>query len=571
MECFWSDLSKHPQCPHGPTLLFGTNEKGKLEKFYACSACRDRKTCKFYLKAGEKLTKKEALKWEKERKQYVSRYHHRPLYLKFNEAMGLLPDRRFYCHTCEQLVLKNEKDELSNHKGHDLKEGLTDYEMKHPTEFLKPLNNAKQEAQYFFSKQSTEDIVNILLKLGAKQVLCIGTPKIYEYISEKYEDKISSLLLDLDARFHNFFGPLNYCWYNLMNNHFFDEYAVNVFKDFMTLNEGKDTYLICDPPFGGRVEAISWTMKRISDLHKKWNNIEDESDGLKILFIFPYFMESIMKQKSNPPGISGGLKDLRMTDYKVAYENHSLFVMDSNTAKLSPIRIFTNVPLNFFELPKSSGYKYCKNCKKWVSKENKHCKKCKECASKNGLTYKHCDICKRCVKPYWEHCKTCNRCALIEHSCGQRPKVGRCFKCNEPGHTEKECGINVTEVEKVNKHKATDEELSNTVKKEKIDSTHVLNNNEVERIEKESNINVTKIKKVNKRKATDEKKLTNNDKKQKVDSTRESDEKESKPSIKNKLKTKGTKAEIKVESKAKLHNPSNNIARRKAKRIKRIA
>lgn len=220
-----------------------------------------------------------------------------------------------------------------------------------------------------------------------------------------------------------------------MNNHFFNESAIHVFKDFLMQNKGKHTYLICDPPFGSRVEPISWTIKKISEFHKKWNNIENESDCLKIMFIFPYFMESIMKQKSNPPGISGGLKDLNMTDYKVAYDNHPLFLNDSNGTKLpSPIRIFTNIPLNLVELPKSNGYRYCKKCQKWVGKENKHCKKCQECTSKNGLTYKHCDICKRCVKPYWKHCETCKRCIVAKHLCGRKPKVtGKCFKCNEIG------------------------------------------------------------------------------------------------------------------------------------------
>lgn len=200
-------------------------------------------------------------------------------------------------------------------------------------------------------------------------------------------------------------------------------------------NGGKDTYIVCDPPFGSRVEPISWSIKKISELHKKWNNIEDENDNLKIMFIFPYFMESIMKQKSNPPGISGGLKDLNMTDYKVSYNNHPLFITDSKDTKLSsPIRLFTNVSLNLVELPKAYGYRFCKICQKWVAKENKHCKKCQECTSKNGLTYKHCDICKRCVKPYWKHCETCTRCVVMKHLCGQKPKVvGKCFKCNEPG------------------------------------------------------------------------------------------------------------------------------------------
>lgn len=161
--------------------------------------------CKFYLKENEKLTKQQAAKWEQQKKQFVNRYHHRPLYVRFNEIMNATPENRCYCYTCEQLISKTEKDMMINHKNHDIKEGLTDYEMKHPTEILKPLENSRQEAQYFFTKQSTEDLVNILVKLKAKQILCIGTPKIHEYILEHHEDTLSSLLLDFDGRFVSLF------------------------------------------------------------------------------------------------------------------------------------------------------------------------------------------------------------------------------------------------------------------------------------------------------------------------------------------------------------------------------
>ncbi|XP_076229186.1 rRNA N(6)-adenosine-methyltransferase ZCCHC4 [Nomia melanderi] len=478
MECFWSDLSKHPQCPHGPTLLFGTYENGKLEKFYVCAACRDKKLCKFHLKEGEQLTKQQAAKWEKDKKEYASRYRHRLLYLTFHEIMNLSPEKRNYCYTCDKLLHSHDKNK--SHNDHSVKEGITDHEMKYPTELLKPLENSKQEAQYFFSKKSTEDITNMLIKLGAKQVICIGAPRIHEYVLDKYEDQMSSLLLDFDGRFHNFFGPLNYCWYNLLNNHFFNENSFHVFKDFMMQNEGKNTYVICDPPFGSRVEAMSWTIKKLSDLHKKWNNITNENDCLKIMFIFPYFMESLIKQKSNPPGISGGLKDLQLTDYKVCYENHPMFVGNPKNNKLpSPIRIFTNIPLHLLELPESDGYKYCKKCRRWVSKENKHCKKCNDCTSKNGTTYVHCNVCERCVKPYWKHCKTCKRCIAAQHVCGQKPQItGRCFKCNELGHTEKECNVNernrdrVLISTKVKKRKAnSDIKSEKNVKKKKLNDS----------------------------------------------------------------------------------------------------
>lgn len=193
-------------------------------------------------------------------------------------------------------------------------------------------------------------------------------------------------------------------------------------------------YLICDPPFGGRVEPISQTLKHISDLHKKLNKIIDSKDELKILFIFPYYMEAIMREKSNPQNIGGGLKELKMTDYKVGYDNHPLFVLKANSEKQSSqVRIFTNIPLELVKLPEEDGYKYCKRCNRWVAPENKHCKLCHSCTSKDGRRYRHCKLCERCVKPTWEHCRKCKRCTLPTHKCGQKLNIGSCFKCNKTG------------------------------------------------------------------------------------------------------------------------------------------
>ena len=50
----------------GPTLLFERyiSEGTSSERFYACSACRDRKDCSFYQRENEKFSEEK----EKERK-----------------------------------------------------------------------------------------------------------------------------------------------------------------------------------------------------------------------------------------------------------------------------------------------------------------------------------------------------------------------------------------------------------------------------------------------------------------------------------------------------------------------
>lgn len=48
----------------------------------------------------------------------------------------------------------------------------------------------------------------------------------------------------------------------------------------------------------------------------------------------------------------------------------------------SPVRIFTNIPLNKLILPSNEGYRYCDICEYWVSEENQHCPQCNKCTSK---------------------------------------------------------------------------------------------------------------------------------------------------------------------------------------------
>lgn len=182
----------------GPTLLFGRYVDNELNKFYACSACRDRKLCKFYLKYGEELSKSQKNIWEQEKKKLTQHYPLQKLFIRLNEIKAVSPTNRCYCHTCEKLIFVSEKEK---HTDHEITENLTDYQLRHPTELLKVLDDAKKEAQYFFSMKSTKDITDMLLKLGAKQILCIGTPRIHEYITEFHANKMSSLLLDFDGRF----------------------------------------------------------------------------------------------------------------------------------------------------------------------------------------------------------------------------------------------------------------------------------------------------------------------------------------------------------------------------------
>lgn len=62
------------------------------------------------------------------------------------------------------LGVKGEND--LKHKEHSLKESVSDYEIQHPSEWLTPLDNPKKEAQFLFSKNSVETIIEILWNIG---------------------------------------------------------------------------------------------------------------------------------------------------------------------------------------------------------------------------------------------------------------------------------------------------------------------------------------------------------------------------------------------------------------------
>lgn len=65
---------------------------------------------------------------------------------------------------------------------------------------MKPLESAKKEAQYLFAKRSTQAIVNMLRSAGVRSVLCIGAPRIHEFVKNTHSSDMESMLLDFDHR-----------------------------------------------------------------------------------------------------------------------------------------------------------------------------------------------------------------------------------------------------------------------------------------------------------------------------------------------------------------------------------
>lgn len=155
-------LDSHPQCPHGPTLLFSKQIKSKKRRFFACAACRDRKDCNFFLWEDDRLKFKKEV-WAVKSKNYLGSINHRKKFIALNKVRQVVPEKRVYCLQCHQLY---SSDTRSKHTGHANLENISDYQLDHPSEFLPPLDNAKKEAQYLFAKSSVEFIVQCISKLG---------------------------------------------------------------------------------------------------------------------------------------------------------------------------------------------------------------------------------------------------------------------------------------------------------------------------------------------------------------------------------------------------------------------
>lgn len=133
-----------------------------------------------------------------------------------------------------------------------------------------------------------------------------------------------------------------------------------------------------------------------------------------------------------------------MSDYKLNYTNHNRYTNVGPNCRSygSPVRVFTNVPLELLQLPLEEGYKYCTKCNRFTAVENVHCDRCRDCSSQNGQTYRHCNKCDLCVKPNYIHCANCRRCSQREgHSCELYQSKQRCWLCGQRGHTETSCRI----------------------------------------------------------------------------------------------------------------------------------
>ncbi|XP_061440420.1 rRNA N6-adenosine-methyltransferase ZCCHC4 isoform X2 [Rhineura floridana] len=420
-----------PRCPHGPTLLFVKIFQGKEEgrRFYACSACRERKDCNFFQWEDEKVSHARLSAREKYNQSHQPLFSHTDNIERYKEYIMLPLSERKFCRECQLLLLPLE---WGTHLGHQILSNVSVAQLKRPSQLLSPLENKKMNAQYLFTDRSCQFLLDLIVALGFKRVLCVGTPRLHELIKfqTSYERKICirSLLLDIDFRYSQFYTEEDFCHYNMFNHHFFaGEAAYEVCQKFLQQDKGKDVIMVADPPFGGLVEALAFSFKKLITMWRQTGGT-DPANELPILWIFPYFFESRILEF---------FPNFSMLDYQVDYDNHALYKHGKTGRKQSPVRILTNVSPHLIVLPVEEGYRFCSICQRYVSLNNQHCEICNSCTSKDGRRWTHCSLCEKCVKPSWVHCSICDRCAFPSHSC-ENVEAG-CFICGATDHKRTTC------------------------------------------------------------------------------------------------------------------------------------
>jgi hypothetical protein len=123
-------------------------------KFYACSACRDRKDCAFFQWEDEKVTDvRQQAHIEIIERSKPSQEQTEPL----EELNALFSSSKkdgafswVFCHSCDLLVTSG----IEEHQGHDVQRGEKLEELRHPSIILKPHENVKAHAVSTFIQVS---------------------------------------------------------------------------------------------------------------------------------------------------------------------------------------------------------------------------------------------------------------------------------------------------------------------------------------------------------------------------------------------------------------------------------
>ena len=427
--CETADDVTTPYCPHGPTIQFRRFLRNKPSRiFYACALHRTRKKCPFFQWTDSSIDKKRQNIYLKMYRKNKSKYKWKILRKRLISFTSYPSDEsRRVCLTCETILLEGEREQ---HKNHLIREDISLEQVLQPSRIFLPHTERTSLAQELFTDTTLQVITNNIHQFGIHSVICIGTPTLHEYLLSDNTRGVSTFLLDLDPKYSQFYNPNLYQRFNLFNKHFFSSGGTVKLQRFISSTKLTDVLVVCDMPFGAKIDLIHSSLKRL------WRVIGwDESalpGGVPTLWIFPYFNRKEIAEKTN----------FIMLQFKVEYE-----VKYSRIKRGSPVRVFTNIPLQSFKLPtESNEYKLCKPCGMFVFNRAYHCNKCNSCESADGDSYHHCDICNTCVKESSKHCMRCETCHPARATCLQPLTRYRCHVCKDISHKRRDCPLNTIQV-----------------------------------------------------------------------------------------------------------------------------
>ena len=412
-----------PYCSHGPTLLFKRFLKNRPpRKFFACAVFRTKKGCPFFQWSDIPMNRKTQTAYLQSYKKSREKYKWRNLRKRLLAFINYENDEnRSLCITCGTLLLK---EEIVDHQNHILKQQIAVQDLLSPSRLFPPLSDRHSLAQEFFTAATLKVINANISHLGFSHVISVGTPTLHECILNKFSPELSTFLLDLDPKYSQFFNPNLYQRFNLFNTHFFSRKGSVKLRNFVSSVHLSKVLIVLDLPFGAKVEVI------YSGLRRLWKIIGWRAStlpqGVPTLWIFPYFNGSEIAEKTA----------FKMVQYRIEYE-----VKYSKNHRGSPIRMFSNIPLEKFKLPTDTGeYRRCEECNKFVFADALHCIVCDACVSADGGRYHHCDFCYKCVKESFRHCDHCHVCHPFDAECLTAEQVRkRCHICKDKHHKRMDC------------------------------------------------------------------------------------------------------------------------------------
>lgn len=244
--------------------------KDEGRRFYACSACRDRKDCKFFQWEDEKVSQTRLAAREEYNGSHQPPCTHRQNVERYKNFVLLPLSKRRFCQECQQLLLP---DEWEKHSSHQFLSDISTAQLRSPSQLLYPLENKKTNAQYLFADRSCQFLLDLIISLGFTRVLSVGTPRLHEMIqskaSQEEDFRVRSLLLDIDFRYSQFYTEDEFCHYNMFNHYFFGgEAAHETCRKFLHQEKDERVIMVTDPPFGGLVEALASSFKKLMAMWK---------------------------------------------------------------------------------------------------------------------------------------------------------------------------------------------------------------------------------------------------------------------------------------------------------------